>query len=136
MPTLFQTVAGVGQFTGLAGAGLFEFSFLDNIPRTSRVVLHIVAYHAEAGGNPGTLFEALYVRPAGAPTQQILLGRTLAAQILGPAGDGDVRYCGTVVPRDRSGQNWELVCRSTGKTVDATVSVDYTIESYLEETEA
>lgn len=132
MPTITQTVAGAGQFTGGAGAGLFSFAGFNNLPPNSRVIIHTAAYHADSGGNPGTEVTFYFVRPTGSATERILLGRALAAAILGPAGDGDVRFCGCPLPRDRVGVNWNLVATSAGKTVDATVSVDYTVQHYTE----
>jgi hypothetical protein len=132
MPTITQTIAGAAQFTGLSGAGLFSFAGFNGLPATSRVILHTAAYHAAAGGNPGTEVAFYFVSPGGLTTERILLGRALAASILGPAGDGDVRFCGIPVPRSRAGTNWHLVATSAGKTVDATVSVDYTVQHFTE----
>lgn len=138
MPTVIQTVAGAGQFTGLAGAGLFTFATLDRIPRTTRVVLSEVAIHAAIGAPPLTRVDFYLVRPAGPATARILLGRGLAPAIVGPDGDADYRVCGVPLPRDpgNNGPHWELVVTTVGKTVTATVSVDWVLVPYVDSNQA
>ena len=132
MATTIQTVAGVGQFDGTAGAGLFSFAQWDAVPRTTRVVVTLASYAAVTGGNPGDLLEFYFRRPGGAATERALLLRADGTEIAGPAGDGDVTICGRVVPRDPgdSGQHWELVAFTTGKTVTASVCVDVVLEPF------
>ncbi len=125
MPTITQTVAGAAQFTGLAGAGLFSFAQFDLLPSTSRVQLDRCAYHGATGGNAGSRVDFKFVRPGGLPTDVILLGRGVAPSITGPDSDADFSACGGLVPRDRNGVHWDLVVTSSGKTVAATVTIDY-----------
>jgi hypothetical protein len=125
MPTIIQTVAGAAQFTGLAGAGLFSFSKFDALPSTSRVSVDRCAYHGDTGGNAGNRVDFYFVRPGGTPTEVVLLGRGLSPAITGPSGDADFTICAGLVPRDRNGDHWQLVAISSGKTVTASVVVDY-----------
>lgn len=138
MPTLRLTIAGAAQFTGLPGAGLFSFFPFNALPRTTRIQIMNISYAADPGGNPGTLFEAFVVRPDIVPTERMIIGRATTTQIVGPAGDGDVRFCGIALPRDDPdpfpflglGQFWNIVVRSAGKDVTATVCVDYVVVPY------
>lgn len=142
MPTLRLTIAGAAQFTGFPGAGLFSFLAFDRLPRTTRIQILNVSYAADPGGNPGTLFEAFAVRVGIVPTERMLIGRATTTQIVGPAGDGDVRFCGIALPRDDPdpfpgiglGAFWNIVVRSQGKDVDATVCIDYVVAPYPDTT--
>lgn len=122
-----QTVAGAGQFTGLAGAGLFDFNLtVGNIPANSRVVILSAAYHANA--SPGTQATWLFVPPSGLPaTAQILLGRATAG-LVGPSGDGDLVVCPGKIPRTGV-IFWNLKLVTVGKTGDGTATVSYEIVS-------
>lgn len=121
-----QTVAAAGQFTGGVGAGLFAFAS-DGIPATHRVVVHRVAYSTAVGaaGNIKIVFR----RPGGAATDEALIGEEIEANLTGWDGAGAVSYCGGVVPRDGSGAFWEVVAVTSGKAVDGTVVVDWSIEA-------
>lgn len=123
---VMQTVAGAGQFTGLAGAGLFSFAALTGLPMSSRIVVSRAAYHANA--NPGTQAQWRFVEPtATPPTAIILLGRAVTATLAGPDGDGDLVVCPGEVPRRADGQPWDLVLTTTGKTGDGTALIAYSI---------
>lgn len=125
---LLQTVAGAAQFTGLAGAGLFSFAALANLPTSSRIVISRAAYHASA--NPGTQAQWRFVEPTGTPaTAIILLGRAVTLTLVGPDGDGDLVVCPGEVPRLANGRPWDLVLTTSGKTGDGSAIVTYSIES-------
>lgn len=139
MPTIIQTVAGAAQFDGLtASTGLFSFAEFDLLPFTTRVVINRISYHAAIAGmagSAGTRVDFKFVDPAGVPTAVILAGRGLAPTITGPDGDADFVVCGGAVPRrpgdpspgTTDADHWLLRCVSVGKTVDATIAVDYSV---------
>lgn len=141
MPTLTQTVAGAAQFDGLtASTGLFSFAEFDLLPSTSRIVVNRISYHSATpggGGSGGTSVSAHYVNnsPGALPTEQILLGRGTDPSITGPDGTVDYGICGGEVPRkpglpspgSTAADHWELRIVSTGKTVTASVAVDYDV---------
>lgn len=141
MPTLTQTVAGAAQFDGnTATTGLFSFAEFDLLPNTTRIVVNRIAYHSAVpggGGSGGTSVTALYqnLSPGAQPTEIILLGRGLAPSITSPDGSADYGICGGEVPRkpgmpspgSTAADHWTLRVISAGKTVSATVSVDYDI---------
>lgn len=138
MPTRCDTVAGAGQFLGTAGSGRFDFAFLDGIPRTSRVVLSLLSYSSEDGGDSGSV-TFFAVRPAGLLTERVLLGQGNEAEIIGPVGtQGNVKFCGVVLPRDppsasgagNNGDQWRVVATTEGKTATGTVCVDYVIQPF------
>lgn len=123
---VLQSVAGAAQFTGLAGAGLFSFAAFANIPLDSRIVVSRASYHALA--NPGTQAQWFFVEPTATPiTARILLGRALTATLVGPDGDGDLVVCPGEVPRRASGQPWDLVLTTSGKTGDGTATVCFSL---------
>lgn len=125
MPTLTQTVAGAGQFTGVAGAGLFSFSFISQIPLTSQIAVSRIGYHAVAGGNVGTEVSFFWENPQDGTL--MLAGRALNSVIVAPDTSGDYVVCGGLVPRTFSGTLWQLKCYSSGKTVNATITVDFRV---------
>lgn len=141
MPTITQTVAGAAQFDGLTPAtGLFSFADFDLSPFTTRIQINRIAYHADVpgmGGSSGTAVTFYFqdATPGAEPTAIILVGRGTAPTITGPSGDADFAVCGGPVPRrpglpspgTTDGDHWVLRCVSAGKTVDATISVDYTV---------
>lgn len=139
MPTITQTVAGAAQFDGLTAAtGLFSFAEFNLLPFTTRVVINRISYHSATpgmGGSGGTQVDFKFVDPDGVPTSVILLGRGLDPAITGPDGSADYGVCGGVVPRrpgnpspgSSDGDHWHLVVTSAGKTVTATVAVDYSV---------
>jgi hypothetical protein len=125
MATRKQTVAGAGQFTGSPGAGLFALGHYNQIPLTTRICALRLSYHAAAGGAPGDEVSFYFRDPD--LGDLILIGRALAVSITGPDGSGDYVVSPGVVPRDFSGTNWDIVCFSVGKTVDAYVILDYQV---------
>ena len=122
--TTTQTVAGAGQFTGLVGAGLFQWSQLDAVDMQRRVCVTRVSY-ATAVGDAGDVL-AVFRRPGGLPTERSLVGSATQAQITTPGGTGDVTFSPGILPRDGDGTNWELVVTTSDKDVDGTVVVDWT----------
>lgn len=122
--TSTQTVAGAGQFTGIAGAGLFSFDKYDNLPGTERIACSRIAYHAVSGGNPGTSVYFAWTNPDD-PNGFILAGRALNASIVAPDGSGDFVVCGGLVPRNANGHHWALRAYTAGKDVDGSVTIDY-----------
>ena len=52
--TLTQTTFIGQDFDGTAGLGLFDFSALNGLPRTSRVVLNLIAFHVDVSPIPPT----------------------------------------------------------------------------------
>ncbi len=125
-----QTVAGAAEFTGLAGAGLFSFASLDNLPDATRVVLTAVAY-ATAVGDAGDV-SIIVRRVGGTATERMLLGRGLEADITGPAGDADFKIDGQVIPREADGAHWELVVTTDGKQITGSVCIDYVLAPYAD----
>lgn len=99
------------------------------------MVLTILSYHTAAGGTPGSV-AFFAVRPGGNPTEQILLGRGVSPDIVGPGDEGNVTFCGKVLPRDRppapalEGAQWEVRVFTEDKDVDATVCVDWVLEPF------
>lgn len=132
--TVTQTVAGAGQFTAAAGAGLFQFTAWDQIPASTRIVLSSVSYATLIGaaGNITMMLRRVVVGPT---TERALLLRALQADITGPDGDADVRACGVVVPREADGTHWELAVTTVGKAVTGTVSVDFQLCTFPDTTD-
>lgn len=141
MPTITQTVAGATQFDGTAGKGRFSFAEHDLEPWTTRIVINRISYHSAipgGGGSGGTRVDYKYQDFFGGITDQILIGRGIAPNITGPDGDVDFGVCGGYVPRrpglpssgGADAKHYQLICTSIGKTVDATISVDYTVEPH------
>jgi hypothetical protein len=134
VPASCQQRDGADQFNGTAAAGLFLFSSFDVIPRTTRVVLTALSYHTGSnGGAPGDI-TFFAVRPA-VTFQRILLGRALSAEIIGPSTEGNVTFCGKVLPRDppgggSNGAHWEVQAFTQGKNVTAVVCVDFVLEPF------
>jgi hypothetical protein len=126
MATSTQKVVGAGQFTGLAGAGLFSFANLSALPLTTQIAVSRIAYHAVAGGNVGSEVYFAWTNPID-PDGFILAGRALNASIVAPDTSGDYVVCGGLVPREITGQTWELRCYTVGKDVDATITIDWQI---------
>lgn len=130
MPVDCQTRAGAAQFTGAAGAGQWTFTSYDALPRTTRVVLSVLGYHAAAGGSVGDI--AFYaVRPGGAATERVLLGRATAAQMTGPGTEGNATFCGKILPREPGGGVfWQVIAVGSGKDVDASACLDFLVQPY------
>lgn len=130
-----QLADGATQFDGTVDKGLWNFDadFRD-LPRTTRVVLTALSYHTDTGGNPGDI-SFFAVRPGGSSLERILLGRATQAQITGPGDEGNVTFCGKVLPREPvvgslANQFWNVVAISEGKDVDASACVDYVLEPF------
>lgn len=130
--TTTQTVAGAAEFTGLAGAGLFQWDQLNSVDMEHRVCVTRVSY-ATAVGNAGDVL-AVFVRPGGLPTERSLVGSATQAQITTPGGTGDVTFSPGILPRDGSGAHWQLVVTTDGKAVDGTVTVDWTMARVPDDT--
>lgn len=136
MPASCQQRDDSDQFDGTASAGLFSFSSFDVAPRTTRVTLTALSYHTEAGGTPGDI-TFFAVRP-GTPFERILLGRALSADITGPGTEGNVTFCGKVLPRDpppggfggSNGAHWEVQAFTEGKDVTGVVCVDFVLQPF------
>ena len=127
---IFQTVAGAGQFTGTAGAGLFAFSDQNNLaPLSSRIVLTSIAYATDVGV-PGDI--KFFIRPvAAAASVRMLLGSALSADITDLDGAGDFKINGVVLPRtDGTFAHWVLIAQTVEKAVTGTVSIDYVIQNF------
>lgn len=133
MATEFLTLAGATQFTGLAGAGLVDFSTrYSALPRSTRIVINSVTYtEVESGQALTTTVRAQLTRPGGGPTEYAILGNGLAsAALLSPInGNAEMRLCGIALFRqpDRLGLFWNLQVFTVDKTEDATVAVDYVV---------
>lgn len=124
MATLTQKVDGGAQFDGLASTGLFSFAKYDNLKETERLVISRIAYHAIAGGTPGSEVYFMWTNPLDL-NGFILAGRSLNADIQAPDSSGDYVVCGGVVPRNFGGVHWLLRCYTVAKDVDATMTIDY-----------
>lgn len=126
-----RVVVAADQFTGLAAAGLFEFSEWDNAPLSTRIVLSAVAYASDNGGGAVSGDIEFYLRPpagGGGGSDRILLGRGLQADITGPDGRGDFSVCGKAVPRRTAdGRHWQLHAVTVGKNAVASVVVDWVL---------
>ncbi len=134
MPVVTQSVAGAGQFTGLAGAGLFVFVQFDAMPRTTRVAVHSAAVAIDGMVTTARIF---YRRPAANPEDRILLASGNTASMIDPADPAfgaDLSVCGRVVPRELDGSHWELVVVTTGKDGDGTATIDFTLQPYPDTT--
>lgn len=132
MPVTCQLTDAATQFDGTAGQGLYLFSNLRNVPRTTRIVLTALSYHTATGGNPGDI-TFFAVRTGGDPLERMLLGRATAAQMTGPGDEGNVTFCGKVLPRDPPQRNdtfWDVIAISEGKDVAASVCLDFVLEPF------
>ena len=130
MPVEVQLRAAALQFDGTAGAGLFTFTRLDAMPRTTRVVVHSAAVAIDGTVTTARIF---YRRPGGAPEERILIGAgntTTMIDPVDPTPGADLSVCGRVVPRDESGVHWELVVITTGKVGDGAAIVDWSLQPY------
>lgn len=133
MPTEILTLAGVTQFTGLAGAGLFDFSTrFSDLPRSTRIVINAVTYtEVQSGPALTTTFRAQLTRPLGATTEYAIIGNGLASDgLLSPINaNAELRLCGLLLFRDPddAGPFWDLQVFTVDKSEDATVAVDYVI---------
>lgn len=140
MPTLSQKVLGAAQFTGLAGAGEFDFAFLDLIPRTTRVVISAVSYFEPAGPPfpPMTNVDVWADLIAVDVLQHMPFGRGLAAEnLLSPiTGNAELRLCGLLLPRvpGDGGAHYQVRVVTENKTHDAVVLLDYYLCPFNETT--
>jgi len=116
---LSQSTAGA-DFTGLAGAGLFDFSNLDNLDRaTKRLTVDHIGFRT-AGACDWLV--ARWEPPVGGDGAPIIIGTGIAAVMLAPDG---VRYwaaCPGTVPRGLIGF-WRLIVVTSGIDQPATVTV-------------
>lgn len=134
MITVIQTVAGAGQFTGAPGVGGLDFASWDALPPTDRIVLDTIALHVaiDGGGAPLGEVSVYLVQPGGPATARVLLGRGLAAAVLGPAGDADFTICGPNLLREpwagNQGQWWTLEIITVSKTQTGTVTIAWHVE--------
>jgi hypothetical protein len=130
-----QTLAGAAQFTGLPGAGLFDFSRYDNIPRTTRVVLTTLGYSELFVAAPlTTTLEFRAVRPGGTPTEFIILAIATPATMVTVDGNLLMRGCGIVVPREagNGGAHWQVTIATTLKLETASATVDHVLCPYTD----
>ena len=136
MPITCQKRDGGDQFDGTTDAGLFDFSQYDRIPRTTRVTLTCLSYHTDEGGTPGDI-TFFAVRPSD-PDERVLLGRAVNNEIIGPSDEGNVTFCGKVLPRDpapggiggQNGPHWQVQAFTEGKDVDGWVCVDFVLQPF------
>lgn len=135
MPVECETITGSDQFTGVAGAGLFDFDQYTRIPRTTRVVLTSIAYTELRQGDDLTTNVTVHaVRPGGLPTERMILGRGLASEtLLDPiTGNAELRLCGIVLPREPgdNGQFWQIEVVTVDKTETGSACVDHILSPY------
>lgn len=136
MPVILQKLAGAeaaDQFDGLTSStGLFSFAFLNRIPRTSRVRLLTLWYHAEAGANVADYIEFRFVQPGQTDLERGMIGTSEPENNKNPDDTADVRHCGIDVPRNPgdNGEHWDIVVKTTGKDADALVGLDWVIVEY------
>jgi len=142
VPTLCQTVAdGDGEFDGTAGRGLFDFSFLNGIPRTTRVVLTSLAYSSgDLSGSTAGSVSIVAQKPGGTLSERILLGSAIPASTLDPTlRTENVKFCGVVLPRDPpdvggfgspNGAHWIVEGYTRDKEAEGTICIDYVLEPF------
>ena len=135
MPTVIQTVAGAGHFTGLAGAGLIEFaSFLPGLSdaEDQRPILTGVGL---SNNNGEVLDINCFLRPFGdanTTSRRKVIVRPTTAQ-----GGFLIDGCRQFIDRQIFGaavdiRPWSLVLITAGaKTVDASLVVSFTLGSYV-----
>jgi hypothetical protein len=123
------TIAGAGQFTGLAGAGLFTFTRYNKIPRTTRVGPITLGYTEIVDDPITTNIRVFAVRPGGVPTAKVLLGSGLFANGLLDLVDGNayLKLCGLILPREpgNNGQHWSIQVVSDGKANTGSFTLDH-----------
>lgn len=139
--TLIQTVAGATQYDGTAGKGLFDFSFVDSLPRTTGVIIHTLSYFEESSGPPLTTNVQFFsVKPAGVPTARVPLGDgEAAAGLLDVNGAARLKLCGHVLEKnpgkfgtDDQGLMWAVLCFTKMKTENATITLTYDLCDFNE----
>lgn len=145
MPTVCQTPTNNGdQFDPAGPIGLFSFEELNHIPRTTRVELLSISYHANAGASVGTQLTLYLARSPSAPgvknSERMLLGEFDPSATLNADLSADVRLCGITLPRDpdvvndntNNGRFWQLEVTTKDKDTQATVCVDYVLHPYTD----
>lgn len=131
MFTVRQPVAGVAQYTGLAGAGLITFLEANNqVPPdgTSQVPL-LLWVSLELAGNPATV--DLFLRDPNLATSIIRIGGSTidSAGAKGVTNSATVGGCQIPIPHSGDGSGgtpwYNLVCITSGKTGDGVLTVAY-----------
>ena len=142
MPTETQSVVAGANFDGTAGKGLWQWADLDNVPRTTRVVLTCESLAtAGAGGEdpPPPLSQASWFfrrRVFINPLNRIILDRADASVMVDPETNlADRTICGRVVPRDENGQHWELVLFTLDGEADMAAHVDWVVQPFPDTTD-
>lgn len=120
MEILQTTLAGATEFDGTANKGLLDFSELDFSSVTLGWKPSIVSLVLDTGDLTKTLpqITVLLVGPATASKRAVLVN---AQNQSGIAKLG----CRIGVPRDSNGVSWQLQVLTPGKTVTATLTVEY-----------
>ncbi len=132
MPTEVQTLPGGTNFTGIVGAGLFNFSTrFSNLSRSTRIVINSVAYtEIKTAFDIQTNVRVQITRPGGGATEYAIVGNGIAAENLIALNDAaELRLCGLALYREPGdgGLFWDLQVFSEMKLHVGTVSVDYLI---------
>lgn len=132
MPTEIETLAGAIQYTGVANAGLFDFSTrYSHLPRSTRIVINSVSYTEIPMGFPiVTTVRVQLTKSGGSLTQYAILGNGVPPGIISPINSAaELRLCGVALYRDPGdkGLFWDLQVFTNGKLNPATVAVDYVI---------
>lgn len=141
--TLVQTVSGASQFTGLTAAGLFLFSGFDALPRTTGVLIHTLSYQEHTIGPALTTNVQFWAfKPGGAPTERVTLGdATAAGALIDVNGEARLKLCGHVLERNPGKHDpadldkakfWQVRVFTQNKTIDATVTLTYTLCDFNE----
>lgn len=127
------TIAGAGQFSSVAGSGLFPMSEYDGIPRTTRLVARFT--YTEILDDPITTNIWFFAqRILGAGPVIFLLGRGQWEDgLLDPVdGNAYLKLCFDAIPREipnnanpaDNGRFWNLYALTTGKVNEGTVTLD------------
>lgn len=122
-------VAGAGQFTGLAGAGLVVFDQLGG-PQNNMVPRILAVGYSAAGVPHEVNFHLAQAAGVAQGGERIRIGGSQIQADGSPAltNEASVVCCGgLLVPRDDAlfGPYWVLACTTSGKTGDGTLSVWY-----------
>lgn len=128
MPATIQQLAlGGAQFDG-AALGVWEFEDFERLPRTTGIAIEFCAY-TDGGGGGQNFAVTFYVRPpSGGPLTRVILGRGDTASMINPQNSQhEAKFCGVMLPRQDTGEWWEVICISTDKTTDGIATVQYRI---------
>lgn len=150
MPVEVQTRDAADQFTGTAGEGLFTWTDLDRLPRSSRVVLDTVDLRT-IPGSPGAPYDEarIFLRPVGAAVTDpsVTIGWGRGNMVNQPDGSSDLYGVAAaqldanelvaggpprLVPRTIAGVHWELAFVTIDKARKGFAIVDWHIETFTE----